>query len=50
MDFTLFTIPAWAVTPEAQAWVLGFFSAALVRVFRAGVRWLKRVDQGSSDS
>jgi hypothetical protein len=45
----LTSLPAWAVTPEAQAWVLGLGAAGMVRVFRAGLRWFKRVssDRGN---
>ncbi len=43
-----FTMPEWAVTDEAQAWVCGFFLMGTVRIFRAGLKWFKRAghDQG----
>lgn len=48
-----FTMPEWAVSEEAQAWVCGFFLMATVRIFRAGLRWFKRVGRdgggGSGD-
>jgi hypothetical protein len=46
MNFTTISLPAWAVSDEAKAWFYGFVSMALVRVFRAGLRWFK----GSSRS
>lgn len=49
MDFTLFTLPAWAVSDEAQAWFYGFATMAFVRIFRAGLRWFKGVDVRDSD-
>lgn len=39
----LTSLPSWAVTDEAQAWMLGLGAAAMVRVFRAGLRWFKRM-------
>jgi len=37
-----FDMPSWAVSDEAQAWVSGFFLMAMVRIFRACLRWFKR--------
>ena len=40
----LFTsIPDWAVSDEAKAWMLGLGAAAVVRIFRAALRWFKRM-------
>jgi len=43
MNWSSWSLPAWATTDEAQAFVYGLFIAAGVRVFRAGLRWVKRV-------
>lgn len=48
MDFTSISVPAWAGSNEAQAWFYGLAAAAMVRVFRAGLRWLKRTESGVS--
>jgi len=42
MDFTTISLPAWAVTEEAQAWFYGFAVMCFVRIFRAGLKWFKR--------
>ena len=46
-----FTMPDWAVSDEAQAWFCGFYLMAMVRIFRACLKWFKRTgqDQGLSD-
>jgi len=36
-------IPAWATTDEAVAWFYGFAIGATVRIFRAGLKWVKRI-------
>jgi len=41
-DFTSFEFPAWAVSDEAKVWLCGFIVAAMVRIFRAALRWFKR--------
>lgn len=38
----LISLPSWATSPEAQAWVYGFGAGALVRITRAALRWFKR--------
>ena len=42
MNWTTLTIPAWAVSLEAQAWFYGFAIGATVRIFRTVLRWVKR--------
>jgi hypothetical protein len=37
------SLPSWAVTDEAQAWMLGLGAASIVRLFRAALRWFNRV-------
>jgi len=51
IDWSTWTAPAWAVSDDAQAWFAGFLMAALVRIFRAGLKWFKRVgnDAGGGD-
>ena len=44
----LTAIPSWAETDEAKAWFLGLGAAVMVRVFRAGIRWFRRVGSDSS--
>ena len=36
------SLPSWAVSPESQAWFLGLGAAAIVRIFRASIRWFRR--------
>lgn len=43
----LTSLPAWAVTQDAQAFWLGFGAASMVRIFRAGLRWFHRVSDDS---
>jgi hypothetical protein len=45
MDWGNWTIPDWATTDEALAWFYGFAVGASVRVFRAGLRWVKRIGE-----
>jgi len=35
--------PAWVQTDEAMCFVWGFCMAASIRIFRATLRWLKKV-------
>jgi len=37
------TVPAWAVSEEARVFFDGFAAGALLRLFRAALRWFKRV-------
>ena len=43
------SLPSWAVTDEAKAWMLGLGAACMVRVFRACLKWFKSVgnDRGN---
>jgi len=36
------SMPAWAVSDEAKAWVLGFIFGALVRITKASLLHFKR--------
>lgn len=38
------SLPAWANTPEAQAFWLGLGAGAMIMLFRAAIRWFKRID------
>lgn len=49
MDWSTFTLPAWAVTEECQAFLYGFGIGFLVRGTRAAIRMLKRVDMHEGD-
>jgi len=42
MDWQNWTLPAWATTDEAKAFVYGFFVAASVAIWKAAARWVKR--------
>jgi len=42
MTFLIETFPAWATSDESKAWLLGFTAAAMVRIFRASLKWFKR--------
>jgi hypothetical protein len=45
----LTSVPAWATSEEAQVWLLGFGAGAMVTLFRACLRWMKRAmdDRGA---
>ena len=43
-------MPAWASTDEAKCWFLGFAMGATVRIFRSGLKWLKRVGDDTPNS
>jgi len=53
MNFiTGITLPAWATTDEAKCFFYGLLMAASIRIFRAGLKWMKRIanDSESRDS
>jgi hypothetical protein len=43
MDWANLPLPLWATTDEAAAFFYGFCVGATVRIFRAGLRWMKRI-------
>lgn len=45
------TIPDWAASQEAQAFWLGLGAGVMVRIVRAGLRWMKSAgnDLGRGD-
>lgn len=49
MNDLLTSLPDWALTDEAQAWWLGFGAMALVRVFRAALRWFRKIGEERID-
>jgi len=40
-----FVPPSWAANPEALSFFCGFFLMALVRITRAGLRWVSRTGE-----
>jgi hypothetical protein len=48
-DWSTYTFPAWAVSDAAKAWLFGIIFGGLVGVFRASLRWFRRVGQESID-
>jgi len=42
MNFLPSELPEWATSEEAQIWVVGFTVSAMVRIFRACIKWFKR--------
>jgi len=49
LDDLPFEIPEWTQTPECLAFLSGLFLACTIRLFRACLRWFKRVGSESSD-
>lgn len=43
MNWDTLSFPAWATTDEAKCFFLGFAVGATVRIFRAALRWVKRI-------
>jgi len=43
-------LPAWATTDEAAAWFVGFCLGCMLRLFRVGLRWFRRVGDDSASS
>jgi len=48
-DFTTFTFPAWASSDAAMCWLMGFITGAIIRIFRAALRWFKKTGTESYD-
>lgn len=42
------TLPTWAASEYAQAWLYGFVFTGVVLVTRAALRWFKRVGRDGS--
>lgn len=47
MDTIVWSLPAWAVTPECQAFVYGFGVGTVVRLFRVALKMIKHLDSDS---
>lgn len=50
IDFTTVTLPLWATSDEATAFFYGFAVMAGVRLFRVGLRWVRRIASDSGGS
>lgn len=48
-DFSTFDWPSWVRSDAAKMWLAGFIVGALVRLFRAALRWFKRAGVESHD-
>jgi len=42
-DFSTYTFPLWVTSDAMKAFLMGFITGALVRIFRAALRWFKAV-------
>lgn len=42
-DFVNYNFPDWAQTVYAQAWLMGIVVGAMIRIFRAGLKWFRAV-------
>lgn len=48
-DFTTYVWPSWAYSDAAKLWLAGFVTAAMIRIFRASLRWFKRAGTEKHD-
>jgi len=42
MNWQDWSLPTWAASDDAKAFIYGFFVGASVRIWRAGARWLRK--------